>query len=89
MSRVAVVGGGSWGTALAIHAARVGQQAATAIAAAGPTEKSAIAWAASDLIAAAAEATRNPSAAIHSVAARHNARVHTPFIDMVAPPGLE
>ena len=41
------------------HAARVGQQAATAIAAARPTEQAAIAWAASDLIAAAAEATGN------------------------------
>lgn len=39
------------------HAARVGQEAATAIAAARPTEKAAIAWVASDLIAAAAEAT--------------------------------
>jgi hypothetical protein len=39
------------------HAARVGQQAAAAIAAAGATEQAAIAWAASDLIAAAAEAT--------------------------------
>lgn len=39
------------------HAARVGQQAATAIAAARPTEKAGIAWAASDLIVAAAEAT--------------------------------
>jgi hypothetical protein len=38
------------------HAARVGQQAATAIAAARLTEKADIAWAASDLIAAAAEA---------------------------------
>jgi hypothetical protein len=39
------------------HAARVGQQAAAAIAAARTTEQAAIAWAASDLIAAAAEAT--------------------------------
>ncbi len=39
------------------HAARVGHQAATAIASAGPIEQAAIAWAASDLIAAAAEAT--------------------------------
>jgi hypothetical protein len=39
------------------HAARVGQQAAAAIAAAGATEQAAIAWAASDLITAAAEAT--------------------------------
>lgn len=41
------------------HAARVGQQAARAIATAKPTEQAAIAWAASDLIAAAAEATGN------------------------------
>jgi hypothetical protein len=41
------------------HAARVGQQAAAAIATAKPTEQAAIAWAASDLIAAAAEATGN------------------------------
>jgi len=42
------------------HAARVGQQAAAAIAVAKPVEQAAIAWAASDLIAAAAEATDNP-----------------------------
>lgn len=42
------------------HAARVGQQAATAIATGKPTEQAAIAWAASDLIAAAAEATGSP-----------------------------
>jgi hypothetical protein len=41
------------------HAARVGQQAAAAIATAKPTEQTAIAWAASDLIAAAAEAAGN------------------------------
>ena len=45
------------------HAARVGQQAAAAIARAKPTEQAAIAWAASDLIAAAAEATGNPELA--------------------------
>ena len=41
------------------HAARVGQHAAAAIATAKPAEQTAIAWAASDLIAAAAEATGN------------------------------
>jgi hypothetical protein len=41
------------------HAARVGQQAAAAIATAKPAEQAAIAWAASNLIAAAAEATGN------------------------------
>jgi hypothetical protein len=45
------------------HAARVGQQVADAIAIAKPTEQAAIAWAASDLIAAAAEATDNPELA--------------------------
>ncbi len=42
------------------HAARVGQQAAAVIATAKPTERAAIAWATSDLIAAAAEATGSP-----------------------------
>jgi len=48
------------------HTARVGQQAAAAIATAKPTEQEAIAWAASDLMAAAAEATGNPELALAS-----------------------